>query len=243
MRRILKFASSLAVAGLCFTAMAGTPQDRADYLKEQTGGRVDDMVTLPTGALQIMNTERGLVAMTSNGRFAVQGALYDTWQMKELRSIKDVRYAATHIDTDSIDLDLSELSPLTFGAKELPQVTAFIDPACKQCASLLRQMKQLSPRYHFNVVLIGIETPQSGPLVPRLICAGRKTAVDALMTRDFSRLPKQVPAACDLDGARRALIVSRVFNVTQTPFLIAPDGQVRDTAPDSLTNWLNEHAL
>jgi len=228
-------AASLLLPGIANAAgEIGNPAAGLDL------GGIEDMTTLPTKDLKIISTERGLIAVTSNGRWVIRGKIYDTWQMSSLDSISQVREAANHINLDGLKVDIDELDPLVFGSPGKPLVVAFVDPLCDDCASVIQQMQGLSDDYQFKILPLGVQSKRSASLVKTVGCAtDRQAAIKALSVHDYSGL-KPKPD-CDLSTLRHTLITAQVFGVNSLPFLIAPDGFVRQSAPDNLSSWLADH--
>lgn len=203
-------------------------------------GGIEDMTTLPTKDLKVISSDRGLIAVTSNGRWVIRGKIYDTWQMSSLDSISQVREAANHINLDGLKIDIDELDPLVFGSAGKPLVVAFVDPLCDGCASVIQQMQALTDEYVFKILPLGVQSKRSASLVKTVGCAtDPQAAIKALSVHDYSGLKPK--ADCDLSTLRHTLITAQVFGVNSLPFLIAPDGFVRQSAPDNLSTWLADH--
>lgn len=227
-----RVAASLAMAAGLFagSASAELPANALDM------SGITDMTTLPTEGLKIIATDRGMIAVTSNGRWVIKGTVYDTWQMRAVRSVADVRESANKIDLERLKVDIDGLEPLYVGTPGKPEVVAYIDPYCDACTALVRQMQAIGDEYRFKLLLIGVATKESADLVRTLGCSPDDAAERALVTGDYSGL-KPDPD-CDLDPMRRTLITAQLFGVDALPFLIAPDGRIRKSAPQDLSGWL-----
>ena len=115
-----RVAASLAMAVGLFagSASAELPANALDM------SGITDMTTLPTEGLKIIATDRGMIAVTSNGRWVIKGTVYDTWQMRAVRSVADVRESANKIDLERLKVDIDGLEPLYVGTPGKPEVVA-----------------------------------------------------------------------------------------------------------------------
>ena len=58
----------------------------------------------------------------------------------------------------------------------------------------------------------------------------------------MAQLPKPT-GDCGQAPAQRALITAQILGIQGTPFLIAPDGRMRQGRPDTLGDWLDGRSL
>ncbi|TAG49799.1 MAG: DsbC family protein [Betaproteobacteria bacterium] len=197
---------------------------------------IESMRRLPGSNMQLVQAAGNTFLMTENGRFAVvQGRLYDVWHNVEIKSVSDLDRVAAKLDLSRMKLDFNELATLTFGTgKRL--VTAFIDPRCEHCATLLAQANSLTSEYQFRLVLLPLLGEQSVAEAKQLLCAP-SGAVAALVAKRVASLPKP-PNDCALAKLQKTIITARILGIESVPTVISPDGIVSRGVPESLSQFL-----
>jgi thiol:disulfide interchange protein DsbC len=73
-----------------------------------------------------------------------------------------------------------------------------------------------------------------------LACLSRSDpgkARETLLGNPTTALPEPT-ADCGQGTAQRALIAAQILGIRGTPFLIAPDGRMRQGSPEDLAAWL-----
>ena len=203
------------------------------------------MVRLPAGGLQAVETTDGeLLFLSDTGRYAFRGPAADLWHGAKLTDLDTLQRLAGRIDLSRLKLDAGELGAIDIGAG--PDVIVFVDPYCLHSKAVLQDLDGLVSRYRFRLVPLPVLREASQQAVLALDCLAA-TAPDAarqaLMGKTaMAQLPKptgdrgQAPA-------QRALITAQILGIQGTPFLIAPDGRMRQGRPDTLGDWLDGRSL
>jgi thiol:disulfide interchange protein DsbC len=240
---LLRLASALAV-------IAATPTDAEPRLPGRTDTAttwlrgVEAMRRLPVTGLHLVKRGEDTFFVSDNGRLVIVGSAFDLWNGAPVTTLAEAERMAGRLDLLRLGLKPEDLGALRFGLGT-EQVVAFVDPRCPHCRALLGQIPALADRYRFALVLLPVLGPESEALARRLACAGSsapETAVQALLTEDYTRLPE--PAAdCVPEGLARARAAAQVIGVPGVPFVIAPDGRIARGAVADLGQWLAAEAL
>ena len=233
MRRALSIPSiaALVLAATPFVARA------ADSSQAPSIAR---MARLPVAGFQAVETTDGdLMFLSDNGRYAIRGSALDLWHGAKLTSFDQTQRLAGRIDLARLKLDVKDLGAINLG--EGPEVVAFVDPFCPHCAALHDDIKALAGTYRFRLVPIPVLGAPSQRAVLAIDCL---SATDPAKARDVllgAGAAADLPAPADGCGegtAQRALIAAQILGIHGTPFLIAPDGRMRQGAPADLATWI-----
>lgn len=206
---------------------------------------IEQMATIPSGDLKVIESKGELLFMGSNGRFIIKGGvLYDAWNRKALRTVADVNHSANRIDLGAMKINIADFRPLSFGTGA-KHVTVFVDPRCPWCAKLMdliRDTPRLQDEYTFDLLPIPVLGDESQALVRQLGCAkDRSAARDALMQETY-RTPLVQIEPCDLAPLQKTLVFAQFLGVNGVPYLIAPDGRIQRGMPSDLAAWLEHRA-
>lgn len=215
--------------------------------KEITPGQptIDQLVTLPTGDMKVVDNKGELLFMSGNGRWIIKGGtLYDAWNRAALKTVTEVNDSANRIDLGAMKIQVADFRPLSYGSGP-KHVTAFIDPKCPWCAKLMAAMRQtpaLSASYTFDLLPVPMLGTESQRLTRQLGCAkDRRAALEALLHEDYAKPLEQVEK-CDLTAIQKTFVFAQLLGVPGVPYLIAPDGRVQRGVPANLVDWLeNRH--
>ena len=198
--------------------------------------QIDAMASLPVTGIKAVESDGRLLFMSDNGRFVIDGTLYDVWAQQPLTSLTLIRSAGDRLDLRRLGLPLDDLQALTLG-EGAEEVLIFVDPRCPHCHALLKQAGQLQSRYTFRILPVAVLGPESEQQVRQLGCALEPAAaLLALTSGRFTGLPQR--ADCDLAPLQRTLVTAQLLGVQGVPFIVAPDGRISRGRPHSLREWL-----
>lgn len=198
------------------------------------------MTTIPSQGIKVIEADGRIMAMSANGRWVIEGRIFDTWQMKQLTTMGEVQDSVNTINLGALKLDLNDLKPLTLGKKGNPEVTVFVDPFCGHCKAMLQDAKRLSDQYRFNILLVGVLGPDSARRTRELWCADdRDEAVNALISGSKKELSQS--SDCGLEPLQRTLVTSQLFGIEGVPFLIAPNGRINRGVPTEFAAWIERN--
>jgi len=213
--------------------LALTPMASAD---PPTLHNIDAMASLPVTGIKAVESDGRLLFMSDNGRFVIDGTLYDLWAQQPLTSLTSIRTAGDRLDLRRLGLALDDLNPLTLG-NGAAEVLIFVDPRCPHCHALLKQAGHLKDRYTFRILPVAVLGPESEQQVRQLGCAREPAAaLQALTSGRFTDLPQQPD--CDLAPLQRTLVTAQLLGVQGVPFIVAPDGRISRGRPQNLREWL-----
>lgn len=207
---------------------------------------IDQLTTLPTGDMKVIDSKGELLFMSGNGRWIIKGGtLYDAWNRKALKTVAEVDDSATRVDLAAMKIQVADFRPLSFG-KGPQHITVFVDPKCPWCAKLMAMMRdtpRLGTTYTFDLLPIGMLGSESQQLTRQLGCAkDREAAREALMREDYTKPLEQVEK-CDLTAMQKTLVLAHLLGVPGVPYLIAPDGRVQRGMPANLVDWLESRSI
>lgn len=206
-------------------------------------GSIKALERVPTQNLTVVETDEmsSLVMMTDNGRFVVIGKIFDSWSMKELKTVADVRAASGRLDFSRFNLDMSELEPLRIGSGP-KRVQVFVDPKCPFCHKLMSKMRLLGGDYTFEVMVIATLGQESQRLARLLSCASDKAqATDQLLSGRYSDDLAQLPN-CNMAPVQKRLVTAQIIGVKGVPWTISHDGRILRGYTEDLGAWLGKDA-
>jgi thiol:disulfide interchange protein DsbC len=216
-------------------AVPGVPPE-ADDLKALLAG-IEALQRLPVTGLQMIRAGGQLWYISANGRYAFQGQAWDLWHGVKLDGLDQAARLAERIDLQRMHLDPADLGAMDLGAG--PQVLVFVDPLCPHCQGLLRALRTLTERYRFRVILLPALGKDSQTAVLRLSCLAQTAGADAALAALIAHAPvPEVTAACTQQAIQRTLVTAQILGIGGVPFLIAPDGRMRQGEPPDLAAWL-----
>ncbi|WP_448205433.1 DsbC family protein [Azospirillum sp. sgz302134] len=240
----MRIAQALAAAGLVMAMAAPVAGQEMPPLRPGgIGGEILGTQQLPGTPVTAVESSDlpGLAFLVGNGRFVIVGRVFDTWGMKEIKSLAEVRALGDRLDLSALKLDFQALGPLRVGTG--PQtVRVFVDPKCPYCHRLMEQMAALSDAYTFELLVIPVLGEQSKTLTREISCAtNRENAIAELVSGKFTTSLEQAEP-CDLVPIQKRLVTAQILGVSGVPMTIAPDGRVlRGYRPD-LGAWLDSRS-
>lgn len=221
-------------------ALAGIGGQQAVAQKEN-----DNVVHLPATSIFATENKNGRFAiMTDTGRFIIQGTLYDVWDQKEITTLEDARWAATHIPLQKADVGFSDLQPLSIGAGD-KVIHLFSDVQCGHCKKIIDEARDNLPAgYRMEVILLPLLGPESTVRTAEILCAKNKAeAWKAAMSGDLKTHLEPVAAnECDGDTLQKRLVTAQFLGARSVPFMIRDDGLIQEGAPaEGLRNWIQSN--
>ena len=226
--------ASLAALGLAAASLANP--GLAEPLPSASIAR---MAQLPSGGLQAVETTDGeLLFFSENGRYVLRGSAVDLWHGAKLTAFDQTQHLAGRIDLARLKLDVADLGAIDLG--EGPEVVIFVDPFCPHCTALYADLAPLRATHRFRLVPIPVLGEPSQRAVLALACLSGtdpERAREALLGGLTAALAEPA-AGCGEAVAQRTLIAAQILGIRGTPFLIAPDGRLRQGRPDDLAAWL-----
>lgn len=225
------------IAAVCLAA--GVAPTFADTDQSAQAPSIARMSRLPVTGLQVVETTEGeLLFLSDNGRYALRGRALDLWHGARLVSFEETIRLAGRIDLARLKLDVGDLGAIDLG--EGPEVVVFVDPLCPHCAALYAELQALLGTYRFRLVPVPVLGEDSQRAVLALACLSGSDpgkAREALLGSQTAGLP-EATTDCGQGTAQRALIAAQILGIRGTPFLIAPDGRMRQGRPEDLAAWL-----
>lgn len=204
----------------------------------------DNIVMLPVAGMLAIEKNGKFAVVSDNGRFIIQGSLYDTWSQKELKTIDEARVAANYIPIDKAKMGFEDLSPMSIGTGD-KAITMFSDPACKFCKDIMDEARQSLPEgYRLDVLMLPLLTERSATRTQELHCAEDKAAAwQAAVKGDLnSPLAQKPKGACEIDVIGKRRLTAQFIGARNVPFLIRDDGLTRLGKPtEGLRAWIENN--
>lgn len=219
-----------------------TRTEFADQTKRDLGkyGAVNAIQELPIARLYFVEAETGSYIISSDGRFAIEGAIKDVWHRKTLKTVDDVR-ATLRMPLSEMKFDFQkDLASLVLGNPDIPrQGVIFGDPTAKHTRDLVAKINANKDKYHFVFVmmpLIGGEDAVKRSM--SVLCApDRDKAIEDLANNtDKSFLDTN--EGCPDQNLMFTVYMQEIFKITNLPHLVREDGLVSKGAPTELDKWL-----
>ncbi len=204
----------------------------------------DNIVVLPVAGMVAIEKNGKFAVISDNGRFLIQGKIYDTWSQKELLTLEDARIAANYIPIDKAKVGFEDLSPMTIGTGD-KAITMFSDPACQFCKDIIDEARSSLPEgYRLDVLMLPLLSEQSAIRTKELHCAQDKAAAwQAAVKGDMKTPLAQKPeGACEIDVIGKRRLTAQFIGARNVPFLIRDDGLTREGKPtEGLRAWIENN--
>ncbi|MBA1306170.1 DsbC family protein [Pseudomonas stutzeri] len=204
------------------------------------------MVILPAAGMVAIEKDGKFAVISDNGRFLIQGMLYDTWTQKELKTLQEVKVAANYIPIDKAHVGFEDLAPMTVGTGD-KAITMFSDPACGFCKEVIDEARSSLPEgYRLDVLMLPLLSDRSASRTKELHCAEDKAAAwKAGMQGDLTTPLAQKPeGACEVDVIGKRRITAQFLGARNVPFLIRDDGLTREGKPtEGLRAWIENNRI
>jgi thiol:disulfide interchange protein DsbC len=220
---------------LSLILLSALPFANGDELEDAKLPTISQIIELPIQQIRAVESSEGLVFVGDNGRFVFKGELIDTWNKVPLRKMSEVSYAATHINLDTMGLDITELNTITFGTGN-KRIVAFVDPLCPHCKSWLETAMSKQKEFTFHLIVVPVLGDESNRLAKLLYCAqSKEKRFDAFRGGSINDLSQD--KKCNLKNYDKTLTVAQLFNIKEIPFFIAPDGRYKSGAGATFWQW------
>jgi len=218
-----------------------TQQSSQSMTEIMSSANIEAMKALPIDGLQMVKANGKTFFISRNGRFVIDGKLYDTWSRESITNINQVDEVANKIDLQKMKLKVDDLGPVTVGTGK-PQVVIFVDPRCSFCAKVQQQLEGLKEQYTFKLIPLPVLGKESQVLVNKIGCLlqtkDKVKAQTYLLHQEFDALPAEISSDCSREPMQKAYITAQLFGINAVPFLIAADGRTFKGAPENLAAWL-----
>ncbi|WP_177168625.1 DsbC family protein [Thorsellia anophelis] len=200
---------------------------------------IEDMVQIGRGIHAISDGD-SIRYMTENGRFILEGTIYDLWQQRLLTGYQDILSAVSTIDLSKLDFDLTALSPIKLGSGKR-DVILFIDPYCPYCHQLLKEANTLIADYTFWVIALPLLGEKSINAVKSLNCQpSQQDALEQLLANDISLENANCDSIFHYGVIQKRMITAQIFGIASVPFIINHLGRIKQGMPESLAKWLKD---
>lgn len=197
----------------------------------------DNLVGLPVSGLAVAEKNGKLRYVSDNGRFLIEGRMYDTWNKEYIDSLEMADRASNYIDFQKMKFNVQDLDPLVLGTGK-KQVTVFVDPYCGFCHKMFGQMRALQDDYTFNIVQLPILGETSVARVRDVLCAADKDkARETVLAGDNLTVLQQAPS-CDQLPVNKRLVTAQFFAIKGVPHAIRQDGFITKGFIPDLKGWL-----
>ncbi|WKL67280.1 DsbC family protein [Pseudomonas qingdaonensis] len=204
----------------------------------------DNIVMLPVAGMLAVEKNGKFAIVSDNGRFIIQGKVYDTWSQKELQTLEEARAAANYIPIDKAKMGFEDLAPMSIGTGD-KVVTMFSDPACKFCKEIMEEARTSLPEgYRLDVLMLPLLSERSATRTTELHCAQDPAAAwKAAVKGDLNSPLAQKPAgACELEVIGKRRLTAQFIGARNVPFLVRDDGLVRQGKPaEGLRAWIESN--
>lgn len=199
---------------------------------------IQDMVRIETNGLDAVKVPEGIMYMTSNRRYVIQGTIVDTWAKKGLATIEDVRYSTQHIDLEKLGFPLDQMVSFKLGSGP-KTLSLFADPKCEFCKKFITDFKKYEKDYSLNVFLVPALGPESNRAAKWIFCTPDVSKRAELYSG--GKVPDEVDfSKCNTKPYDLTLTMASFFNIRQVPFFISPSGKFRAGVSDDFWAWVKE---
>jgi thiol:disulfide interchange protein DsbC len=227
-KQMIKQAAALATAisfiGLAANVHAQAVDKYADLkptLAEKLNLEIDSIQDAPIEGLLSVNTNRGLIYITPDTNFVIQGAIFEItpegFVNHNEEQLKSVRLEGVKAFSDSA---------IEFKAKEEKHViTVFTDTTCGYCQKLHKEMKELND---YGITVNYLAFPRAGigsDVYDNTVSIWCADDPQGAITTAKLRQPV-APASCANDVAEHYKFGQKI-GVNGTPNIILPDGSVQ----------------
>lgn len=206
----------------------------------------DNIVVLPAGGMMAIEKDGKFAVISDNGRFLIQGTIFDTWTQKELKTLQAVKVAAKYIPIDKTKVGFEDLAPMSVGTGS-KAITMFSDPACGFCKEVIAEARSSLPEgFRLDVLMLPLLSERSATRTKELHCAQDKAAAwKAGMQGDLTTPLAQKPeGACDVDIIGKRRITAQFLGARNVPFLIRDDGLTHEGKPSQgLRAWIENDRI
>lgn len=226
--------NTATAALLTLAGISSQPALATDLMNEK-------VVHLPATAIFATENKGKFAVVTDTGRFIIQGTVYDVWDQKEITSLEDARWAATHIPLHKANVGFADLEPLSIGTGS-KVIHMFSDIQCGYCKGIIDEARAGLPEgYRLDVIMLPLMGPESTRRTTDIHCAVEPAAAwQAAVNGDMKTVLAQKQAEdCDLTTLQKRMVTAQFIGARNVPFLIRDDGLVQQGKPaQGLRAWI-----
>lgn len=191
------------------------------------------------GLVAIVEKSGQLYAVTSNGRFAIEGRITDLWEKKQLNTFEQVKQSVETVNLTAWGMNPERWNAIAFGTGP-KDVTVFVDPLCSACKHFIDLAKGYTAEYTFHLAVVPALGDQSNKLARTVYCSSEnQDRLGALLGNRIQTLAQQPD--CDTAGYDQMLLAAHLLEIKAVPYLISPSGHRRTGAGPSVWAWLENH--
>lgn len=201
---------------------------------------LDAISEIKMTSLKAIESNGSIFFMSPNGRFVIQGDLTDTWQKKKLDTLKEIDYAAKHIDIERMGLPIDELNVIKVG-KGKKEIVIFVDPQCDPCKKFFQEAKKHTDKYTFKFIVVPALGEESNKMATSMFCSKDKTNLAKhFLERTLLDLEQQ--ENCDKKYYNLTLTVAQLIGIKHVPFFIAPGGLYQAGEGKDFWKWVEKES-
>ena len=201
---------------------------------------LDAISEIKMTSLKAIESNGSIFFMSPNGRFVIQGDLTDTWQKKKLETLKEIDYAAKHIDIERMGLPIDELNVIKVG-KGKKEIVIFVDPQCDPCKKFFQEAKKHTDKYTFTFIVVPALGEESNKMATSMFCSKDKTNLAKhFLERTLLDLEQQ--ENCDKKYYNLTLTIAQLIGIKHVPFFIAPAGLYRAGEGKDFWKWVEKES-
>lgn len=202
----------------------------------KTPTAIEEIVSLPISGVQAVQSDGKIVYLSENGRFVFTGQIYDLWSKQPLTTMEKIKEVTERIYLKGMGIEVDNLNTLSLGSGK-KEVIVFVDPRCGYCHTLMKEAKQYQNDYTFKFVVVPILGAESYKQARSIYCTDDKAAaLNALIEKTVHAL--QVNPKCNTAQYDLSLRIPGYVGIESVPFVVAPDGRVKQGYPKNLKLWL-----
>ena len=219
----------VSIIALMVTFMAHAKQDMPV---------LDAISEIKMSSLKAIESNGNIFFMSPNGRFVIQGDLTDTWQKKKLVTLKEIDYAAKHINFEKMGLPVDELNVIKIGEGK-KDIVIFVDPQCDPCKKFFQKAKKHTDKYTFKFIVVPALGKESNKMATSMFCAKDKTNLEKhFLERTLLELDQQ--EKCDKQYYNLTLTVAQLIGIKHVPFFISPSGLYQAGEGKDFWKWVEK---
>ena len=221
---------------LLVTAMSGVAHADSATIKqslEKLGIDNADVQNAPISGLKTVLTDSGVLYVTDDGKYVLQGTLYDISKEQPVNVTNQLLMGKLN----SLEKDMI----IYKAPKEQHVITVFTDITCGYCHKLHEEMKDyndlgITVRY-LAFPRQGMQSKAAGDMKAIWCAKDRKKEFDSAMTGG-----KVAPASCDINIADQYNLGLQ-FGVKGTPAVVLEDGTIIPgyQGPKEMKEMLDSH--
>lgn len=228
------------IAAITAIATAEAAQySKEDIAREASKVKIDNVIDLPIRGMRAVESNGQIMFISTDGRFAFKGKMYDIWNQSQYTSVSEIKANAFKVSLDKMRIDPTTLNTVTIG--DGPKETViFLDPRCPYCHKLAKQTLALIDEYTFHFVFVSLLGPESEKNVAQVACAKNKEEViPAMLSRSLDQIDLVPMNKCDTSKIVKSTTTSQILGISGVPYTISPNGTVQQGMPRNLKNWLS----